>query len=116
MNTNYIKTFGELEQYTQESGPNIVYKHLLPKGVAGNNISMGLVTLEGPTETEINSHFDWMQAYVILSGSGTVILGNEEIHISEPSIVNIPLNTQHGVRLSACEKMQYIYVNNYSCK
>jgi len=116
MNTNYIKTFEELEQYTQESGPNIVYKHLMPKGIAGNNISMGLVTLEGPTETEINSHSDWMQAYVILSGSGTVILGNSEIHISEPSIVNIPLNTLHGVRLSAGEKMQYIYVNNYSCK
>ena len=114
--TEYIKSFEELESYTQEGGPNILYRHLLPKGITGENISMGLVTLEGPTATEIGSHSEWLQAYVILSGSGTVILGEREILVDQPTIINIPLNTQHGVKLNAGEKMQYIYINNYTCK
>ncbi len=114
--TEFIKSFEELEYYTQDGGPNITYRHLLPRGIAGENISMGLVTLEGPTATDVNSHSEWLQAYVVISGSGTVILGDKDIRVEQPCIINIPLNTPHGVKLDAGEKMQYIYVNNYTCK
>ncbi len=72
---------------------------------------MGLVTLVGPTYTQTGHHTDSYQVYLVLSGNGTVRIGEKAVHVEGPTVVVIPHNTDHAVELAEGETMQYIYVN-----
>ena len=74
----YVKKFKECPTYEQESGPNVEYRRLLPRGVVAD-LSMGLVTLAGPTYTKTGRHTDWYQVYLVISGSGTVKIGEKAL-------------------------------------
>jgi mannose-6-phosphate isomerase-like protein (cupin superfamily) len=111
----YVKKFEECLTYEQESGPNVEYQRLLPRGVVAD-LSMGLVTLVGPTYTKTGRHTDWHQVYLVISGSGTVKIGEKAVRVEGPTIVVIPYNTDHAVELAEGETMQYIYVNQSSNK
>lgn len=112
MSGMYVKKFSECPTYTQESGPNVEYRNLLARGVIAD-LGMGLVTMQGPTRTHTDTHTGWQQVYLILSGSGTLHVGAESVHVDGPTIVGIPLHTPHSVELAEGETMQYIYVNQF---
>ena len=109
----YCKKFKECETYEQEGGPNIEYRSLLPKGTVAD-LGIGMITLEGPTSTATNKHTEWRQVYLVIKGTGTIIMGDKEIQVKEPTIIEIPYNTDHSVRLRRGQKMQYIYVNQFT--
>lgn len=106
----YVKKFEECPTYEQESGPNVEYRRLLPRGVVAD-LSMGLVALVGPTYTKTGRHSDWRQVYLVISGSGTVKIGEKAVRVEGPTVVVIPHNADHAVELAEGERMQYIYVN-----
>ena len=107
-----VMPFEKCPYYTQESKGDVKYQTILPKGEMGQ-LSMGYVRLQGPAETMSNTHTEWRQAYIVISGSGTVILEGEKYKVKAPSIVKIPPGTDHMVMVSSGEEMKYVYVNEF---
>ena len=107
-----IMSFEECPYYDQEHKGDIKWQTLLPKGEMGK-LKIGYVRLKGPANLISNNHTKWHQLYLVISGSGTVILDGKEYKVKAPCIVKIPCKTEHLAKVSVGEKMEYIYVNDY---
>ena len=105
-----VKRFTDCEFY-QEGGRNSYYK-IIPKGTMGN-VAAGYVVVKGPENTPPNSHDAWEQAYLVVGGSGTVVLGGVHHKVARGMIVRIPLHTEHYVEVAKGETLEYIYVNRF---
>ena len=105
-----VERFENLEYYELDVGPNITFQHAVEPGTMGL-LSAGRVCLEGPTLKMIDAHERWDQMYIVIDGSGTVIVGNEEFQVGPRMVVRIPCNTRHGVRLDEGERLEYLYAN-----
>jgi mannose-6-phosphate isomerase-like protein (cupin superfamily) len=77
------------------------------------DLSMGLVSLEGPVHKTPGTHEEWDQVYLIFSGRATIHLGDRKVRVTEPSAVIIPRGTKHSVEVAAGEKIRYVYVNKW---
>nr|MBC7245361.1 AraC family ligand binding domain-containing protein [Chloroflexota bacterium] len=108
----YLKKFEECPTYDQDDGPNVEFRRLLGPGVVPG-LAIGLVTLQGPTYTKPRRHADFHQVYLIISGSGTVKIGEHTTHVQGPTIAVIPRDTAHSVELTEGETMQYIYISEF---
>lgn len=107
-----ITPFAECPYYEQEKEGEIKYQSLLAKGELGN-LGSGLVRMKGPAKSIYNFHTEWEQIYLVLAGSGTIILNDAEHHIEAPCIIQVPTGTKHGVVLAEDEQLTYIYVNDF---
>jgi mannose-6-phosphate isomerase-like protein (cupin superfamily) len=107
-----IIPFAECPYYEQEKEGDIKYQALLTKGELGN-LGIGYVQMKGPAKSIYNSHTEWEQVYLVLAGSGTIILNDVEHHIEAPCIIRIPIGTKHGVKLEENEQLSYLYVNDF---
>jgi mannose-6-phosphate isomerase-like protein (cupin superfamily) len=104
--------FADCPYYDQEKEGDIKYQMLLPKGELGK-LGIGYVQMDGPARSIYNEHTEWEQVYLVLSGSGTIILDDVEQYVEAPCIVKIPVGTRHGVRLGRNDTLTYIYVNSF---
>ena len=107
-----VRKFEEEESYTQPCGPNCLFGTLLPKGVAGD-LNVGRVRMTGPTWNEPGAHDKWHQIYIVLSGLGTMVIDEKEYPISGPTLIEIPFNTRHFMKLDEGQEMEYLYVNQH---
>ena len=98
-------------QFYQEGGRNAYYK-IIPKGTMGN-VAAGYVVVKGPETTPPNSHTDWEQAYLVVGGSGTLVLGGKRHRVERGMVATIPLATEHFVDVAEGETLEYIYVNRF---
>jgi mannose-6-phosphate isomerase-like protein (cupin superfamily) len=105
-----VKKFTQCEFY-QEGGRNAYYK-IIPKGTMGN-VAAGYVVVKGPETTPPNAHTDWEQAYLIVGGSGTLVLGGKRHRVERGMIANIPLETEHYVEVAEGETLEYVYLNRF---
>lgn len=108
-----VETFDELPYYEQDSGANITYQFVVTPGTLGL-MSAGRVRAKGPTTKALDRHDGWDQIYVILKGTGTIILGRRKIPVRAGTIIRIPQKTLHGVVLAKDQKIEYIYVNAFA--
>ena len=108
-----VETFEELPYYEQDSGANITYQFVVTPGTLGL-MSSGRVRAKGPTTKALDRHDGWDQIYIILKGTGTIILGKRKIAVRAGTIIRIPQKTLHGVVLGKGEKIEYIYVNAFA--
>lgn len=100
------------EPYTQDEPPGAEFRWLLkPLQVPG--MCLGHVTLQGPIHKTPAAHPDWDQVYLILSGEGTIHLGDRSQPVSGQTVVVIPRNTRHSVELVAGQTMTYVFFNEY---
>lgn len=74
---------------------------------------MGRVRMQGPTWNELDAHEQWHQIYIVLSGTGTMVIGDEKIAINGPTVIQIPDNTTHYMKLADGEEMVTVYVNRF---
>lgn len=105
-----VVPFEKCPYYNQEGKGDIRYQKVLPKGEIGN-LDVGYVRLKGPAKTVINTHTEWHQIYLVISGSGTVVLDDKEYRAQSPCLIRVPAGTKHFVNLSTNEEMSYVYVN-----
>ncbi|MHC4714093.1 MAG: cupin domain-containing protein [Planctomycetota bacterium] len=110
MSDDLVKRFTDCEFY-REGGRNAYYK-IIPKGAMGN-VAAGYVVVEGPETTPANAHTDWEQAYLVIGGSGTLVLGGERIPVGAGMVARIPLETEHYVEVAEGETLEYVYVNRF---
>ncbi len=108
----YVEQLENLEYYEQDSGENITYQFVVKPGTMGL-MSSGRVRLKGPTKKALDTHNGWDQVYIVLDGSGTVIVGDEEHPVGPGSVARIPNGTRHGVMLKEGEALEYVYVNAF---
>jgi len=105
-----VKRFTECEFY-QEGGRNAYYK-IIPQGTMGN-VAAGYVVVKGPETTPANAHTEWEQVYLVVGGSGTLVLGGKRHKVERGMIARIPLKTEHYVEVGKGETLEYIYVNSF---
>jgi mannose-6-phosphate isomerase-like protein (cupin superfamily) len=108
-----VERFEELPRYEQDSGANIAYQFVVTPGTLGL-MSAGRVRAKGPTTKALDCHDGWDQIYLILKGTGTILLGRRRIPVRAGMVVRIPQRTVHGVRLKQGERIEYIYVNAFA--
>jgi len=110
MSEELVRRFTDCEFY-REGGRNAYYK-IIPKGTMGN-VAAGYVVVEGPADTPANSHSEWEQAYLVVGGSGTLVLGGVEHRVEAGTVARIPLHTEHYVTVADGERLEYIYLNRF---
>ncbi len=110
MSDDRVKHFTDCEYY-QEGGRNAYYK-IIPQGTMGN-VAAGYVVVEGPETTPPNAHTGWEQAYLIIGGSGTLVLGGKRHRVGAGMVARIPLETEHYVEVADGERLEYIYLNRF---
>ena len=106
-----IRKFEEEIPYTQPCGPNCTFGTLLPCRQTGD-LNIGRVRMQGPTWNEVGAHTDWHQVYVMLQGKGRMLIGEEEVPVEAPCLIQIPHNTDHAMRVDDGEYVEYLYVNH----
>lgn len=74
------------------------------------DISIQTTDVEPGSMQFIHSHEE-EQFYYIVSGSGTVIIDNEECPVSAEDTITIPSNSEHGIKNSGNEILRYLTVN-----
>ena len=107
-----VARLDDLPYYEQDSGPNITYQFVVKPGSMGL-MSSGRVRSKGPTTKAMDRHEGWDQIYIILGGSGCIVLEGERHAVAAGHVVRIPRNTLHGVVLEPSEQIEYVYVNAF---
>ena len=108
-----VERLDELEYYEQESGPNITYQYIVKPGTMGL-LSAGRVRLKGPTEKLLDKHEGWDQVYLVLSGTGSVVVGDRSYPVEGGTVVRVPRGTKHGVILGQEQELEYCYFNAFA--
>ncbi len=115
MNTNqpnrpFIRPFDAAEPYTQDEPGDARFNWLVKKGELAN-MAVGRVRLKGPIKKTPAAHDSWDQAYIILSGKATMLLGEERHPINGPTMITIPRHTHHSIEVEAGDEVEYAFVN-----
>lgn len=83
---------------------------LLPRDVTGS-VEVVWERLEASQSTPTDQHSSFDQLFLILKGTGEVSVGGEAQMIKPSMLVFIPQATQHFVRCTSEEGLEYLYFN-----
>lgn len=107
-----VRTFEEAKAYEQNEPGDARFNWLIEQGeVAG--LCVGRVRLKGPIHKTPTAHELCDQAYIVLSGQGTIHLGDAHHAITEPGVIVIPRHTMHSVELKEGQQIEYLFINQY---
>jgi mannose-6-phosphate isomerase-like protein (cupin superfamily) len=108
----FVRTFDQAKPYEQKEPGDARFNWLIEKDELPG-MCVGRVRLKGPIHKTPGAHDTWDQAYLIISGSGTIHLAGQSHRVNGPTIVVIPRNTWHSVELAAGESLEYAFINQY---
>ena len=92
-----------------ERGEGQVSHLLLAEGQFGShNLSVTWVEGAPGSQQAVHAHADSEQTYVIVRGSGVMILGEEERAVGPGTLVFIPPKTPHAIRNDGQEPLVYV--------
>jgi mannose-6-phosphate isomerase-like protein (cupin superfamily) len=92
-----------------ERGDGQVSHLLLAEGqFDSRNLAVTWVEGAPGSQQPLHVHEDAEQAYVIVRGSGRMILGDEEREVGPGTLVFIPPGTQHAIRNDGAEPLVYV--------
>jgi mannose-6-phosphate isomerase-like protein (cupin superfamily) len=82
---------------------------LLAEGQFGSR-NLAVTWVEGApgSQQPVHAHADSEQAYVIVRGSGRMILGDDESYVGPGTLVFIPPGTLHAIRNDGDEPLVYV--------
>ena len=84
--------------------------HLLLTGGQFGSRNLAVTWVEGApgSRQPVHAHADSEQAYVIVRGSGRMILGDDECEVGAGTLVFIPPGTPHAIRNDGEEPLVYV--------
>jgi mannose-6-phosphate isomerase-like protein (cupin superfamily) len=84
--------------------------HLLLAGGQFGSRNLAVTWVEGApgSQQPVHAHADSEQAYVIVHGSGRMILGDDEREVGAGTLVFIPPGTPHAIRNDGEEPLVYL--------
>jgi mannose-6-phosphate isomerase-like protein (cupin superfamily) len=92
-----------------ERGGGQVSHLLLAEGQFGSrNLAVTWVEDAPGSQQPVHAHPESEQAYVIVRGSGEMILGDEEHEVGPGTLVYIPPGTPHAIRNEGDEPLVYV--------
>jgi mannose-6-phosphate isomerase-like protein (cupin superfamily) len=94
---------------TNKRGDGQVSYLLLAPGQFGSE-NLGITWVDGQpgSQQRLHEHPDSEQVYVIVAGSGEMIVEGEERHVEAGTMVFIPPGTKHAIRNSGTEPLTYV--------
>jgi mannose-6-phosphate isomerase-like protein (cupin superfamily) len=92
-----------------ERGDGQVSHLLLAEGQFGSR-NLAVTWVEGApgSQQPLHAHEASEQAYVIVRGSGHMLLGDQERHVGPGTLVFIPPGTRHAIRNDGEEPLVYV--------
>lgn len=108
----YLKKFEDIPSYSDPESRNQLCRDILPKGIVPG-LLIGYDTITGPGHNGTGLHTDFDQVFVLISGRGTLMRGDEKVPVEAPLVVHIPRNTKHDVYVAEGDTIEYVYVNRY---
>lgn len=108
----YLKHFAEIPTYADPTAQGQTCRDVMPGGIVPG-LSIGYNILDGPGHVGL-MHHTWDQVFVIVKGSGTMILGDERIPLQQEMIVWIPAGTDHDTLVDTGGHIEYVYVNRFA--
>ena len=85
------------------------YQRLIPGVPTTHGMKSGRVYLQPGADCGVHSTEEKEEQLVFLSGTGTAIIGEEEIGVSVGKICYIPPQTQHNILNTGSEPLIYIF-------
>jgi len=84
--------------------------HLLLAGgdFGSRHLAITWVECEPGSQQDLHAHPESEQAYVIVAGHGTMIVGDEERAVEAGTLVYIPPRTDHAIRATGDDRLVYI--------
>jgi putative monooxygenase len=94
---------------TNQRGDGQVSYLLLAPGQFGSG-NLGITWVDGQpgSQQQLHEHPDSEQVYVIVAGSGEMIVEGEERHVEAGTMVFIPPGAKHAIRNSGTEPLTYV--------
>jgi len=78
-------------------------------------ISAGIVDIEPGGTSHSEAHTEWRQVFLIIEGTGTLIVdGAEEVRVGPNTVAEIPYDADHKHTADPGVKVRYLFVNDYS--
>lgn len=108
----YLKKFEDIPSYSDPESRNQLCRDILPQGVVPG-LLIGYDKIRGPGNNGTGRHERFDQVFVLISGRGTLVRGDERIPVEAPSVVHIPRNVAHDVFVAEGDEIEYVYVNRY---
>jgi mannose-6-phosphate isomerase-like protein (cupin superfamily) len=82
---------------------------LLARGQFGaSHLAVTWVDCPPGSEQPLHRHHGLEQAYVIVRGRGTMIVGGERREVGEGTLVYVPPDTDHAIRNEGTEPLAYV--------
>lgn len=82
---------------------------LLTKGqFKSENLAITWVDCPPGSQQGLHRHDTEEQVYVIVRGRGAMIVGDEELEVSEGTLVFVPPGSDHAIRNMSAEMMSYV--------
>jgi len=103
----YAKRFEDVEEVKRQYGS---IRKLLSKELT-ETLEVGFVKVNKGTNKLSVTHEDHEQAYIILSGRGTMRINDEEQNVEGGTIVYIPKQSEHSIANTGEDELVYIFVN-----
>ncbi len=88
----------------------IEFGMLLPRDVT-DSVEVVWERLRADQTTPVDLHPTFDQLFFLLKGTGEVMIGNETRIIGKGTLVFIPRNTNHSIRPTSDEGLEYLYFN-----
>lgn len=96
----------EAPELSREDG---LVSHILhsERDVESTDLTVTWVDVEPGSKQVVHEHGP-EQVYIIISGEGMMHVGGEEREVREGDLIHIPSNTEHGIRNTSQETLEYI--------
>lgn len=81
---------------------------LVPRKMT-EKIELGLVRLKKGEKNRLASHPDEEEGYLLLKGSGVLLLGETKHPVAAGMVAYVPANTTHQIECTSDEPLEYVY-------
>ncbi len=85
------------------------YQRLIPGAPTTHGMKSGRVYLQPGTDCGVHSTEEKEEQLVFLAGTGTAIIGEEEMDVGAGKVCYIPPQTQHNILNTGSEPLIYIF-------
>ncbi|MCB9805910.1 cupin domain-containing protein [Candidatus Nomurabacteria bacterium] len=81
-------------------------------GAKKYNREISFIEVTGPTNLPPHVHKNSDAYFIFIKGAGTLIIGDEEISVSEGDKIEVPKNTKHGFIMRDDENLAFVSVQS----
>ena len=90
-----------------------VARKMLVERKEAETIAMGYVSVEKGNSTQVDTHDNEEEIYVILNGRAILMIGEEKQEVEPGMVAYVPRNKKHNMTCISDENLEYLYFANW---